>query len=153
MWNNNSRTKRRRDLRFGRFCSYCYRLGDLYFRFYILPTQTEIFYDVWWCLKNQMRHYNSRTKRRRDLRFGPICTYCYHSGDLFFRINVLLTQTAIFYNVWWCLKNQIRHYNSKTKRRRDLRFGPFCSYCYRQDDLYFRFDILPAQTKIFYGVG
>ena len=53
---------------------------------------------------------------------------------------------------WLCMRDHMRHYNSRTKRRRDLQFGPFCSYCYRQDDLYFRFDILPTQTEIFYDV-
>ena len=41
----------------------------------------------------------------------------------------------------------MRPYNSRTKRRRDLQFGAFCVVFFRPGDLYFRFDILPTQTK------
>ena len=41
----------------------------------------------------------------------------------------------------------MRHYGSRTKRCRDLQFGPFCSYFYRPGDLYFGFYILPTQTR------
>ena len=98
------------------------------------------------CMSCHMWHCNWRTKHRRDLRFGPFCSYCYHPGDLNFRFEILPTHTKIFYDVLWCFKNHMLHYNSRTKRRRDLRFGPFCSYCYRPGDLYFRFDMFPTKT-------
>ena len=122
----NSRTKRSRDLRIGPFCSYCSRLGDLYFRFNILPTKTATLCDVWFCMHSTItcatvtRELNVVATRGLNHFTAIAPAYITYNSDLMFcSCKPQLSSSSGYY------------YNSRSKRHSHLRFEPFCILCYR----------------------
>ena len=113
-------------MRIGPFCSYCYRPGDLYLRFNILPTKTAALCDVWFCMHNTI----TCATVTRELNVVATCglnhftaiapAYITYNSDLMFcSRKPQLSSTSGYY------------YNSRSKRHSHLRFEPFCIFCYR----------------------
>ena len=113
-------------MRIGPFCSYCYRPGDLYLRFNILPTKTAELCDVWFCKHSTI----TCATVTRELNVVATCglnhftaiapAYITYNSDLMFSPRKpQLSPTSGYY------------YNSRSKRHSHLRFEPFFIFCYR----------------------